>query len=415
MTDVIEKARAEADDAATPRRLLPRGVPAVLLVYLLTRVVQFALIDLLAPAGGPSIKDRLLVWDGGWFTRVATEGYPHTYSYDKSGQMVGNGLAFFPLYPWLIRGLHWLHMDAGWAALVISWIAAGVAAVLLYRFGSALHGGPTLACRRSDRLRGGPTLACRRSDRLRGERLGYALVVLFCAQPMSVVLSMGYSEAVFSALVIGALYAAYRESFLVAGVLGLLAGLCRPTGLAVGLAVTVAAALALYRGRAGWRAPVGAVLALAGVPAYVLWVGLRVGDLNAWFTIQTAGWGTTFDWGSSTWSFLWTAFTRGNGWVQMSVAFILIAALVAAVFAVTRRAWPPLVVYGLLVLGLVVGQAGYYHSKPRLLVPAVLILLPAGYAAARASTRGAVLALTGYALFGLWYGAYMITVWPFTI
>jgi hypothetical protein len=387
MTDVAEQVRTGAGDAATSRRLLPRGVPAVLVLYLFTRVVQFAFIDWLAPAGGPSIKARLLVWDGGWFTRVATDGYPHTYSYDKSGQMVGNGLAFFPLYPWLIRGLHWLDMDAGWAALVISWIAAGVAAVLLYRFGTALH----------------------------GERLGYALVVLFCAQPMSVVLSMGYSEAVFSALVIGALYAAYRDAFLVAGVLGLLAGLCRPTGLAVGLAVTVAAALALYRGRVGWRAPVGALLALAGVPGYLLWVGNRVGDLNAWFTIQTAGWGTTFDWGSSSWSFLWVAITRGNGWVQMSVAFILVAALVAAVFALTRRVWPPLVVYGVLVLGLVVGQAGYYHSKPRLLVPALLILLPAGYAAARARTRSAVLALTAYALFGLWYGAYMITVWPFTI
>jgi hypothetical protein len=215
--------------------------------------------------------------------------------------------------------------------------------------------------------------------------------------------------------VIGALFAAYRERFLIAGVLGLFAGLCRPTGLAVGLAVAVAAAIALYRGRVGWRAPLGAALALSGVPAYLIWVAQRVGDLNAWFTIQTAGWGTTFDWGSSTWRFLSTAFTRGDSWVQMSVAFILIAAVVATILALRRGLWPPLAVYGLLVLGLVVGQAGYYHSKPRLLVPALLTLLPAGYAAARARTMPAVLGLTGYALFGLWYGAYMITVWPFTI
>jgi hypothetical protein len=386
MTEVAEDVRVGSDDAAGRGWYLGRGVRLAVLLYLATRVVQLALVDLLAPSGGPSIKDRLLVWDGGWFVRVAVEGYPRTYSYDAAGGMVGNGLAFFPLYPWLIRVLHWLGMDAGWAALSISWAAAGVAAVLLYRFGLALH----------------------------GERLGYALVVLFCAQPMSVVLSMGYSEALFSALVIGALYAAYRNAFLAAGVLGLLAGLCRPTGLAVALAVVVAAALALYRGAAGWRASVGAAVALAGVPSYLLWVGNRVGDLNAWFTIQTAGWGTTFDWGSSTWDFLWTAFTRGNGWVQVSVALILVAALVATAFAV-RRAWPPLTVYGLLVLGLVMGQAGYYHSKPRLLVPALLTLIPAGYAAARARTGTAVVALAGYALFGLWYGAYMITVWPFTI
>jgi hypothetical protein len=386
MTDVAEELVTGADETADRTRYRMRGVPLVVLLYLATRVVQLALIAWLAPAKGPSIKDRLLVWDGGWFTRVAVEGYPHTYSYDDSGGMVGNGLAFFPLYPWLIRGLHWLHIDAGWAALVISWVAAGAAAVLLYRFGVAMH----------------------------GERLGYALVVLFCAQPMSVVLSMGYSEALFSALVIGTLYAAYRNAFLTAGVLGLLAGLCRPTGLAVALAVTVAAAIALYHGRAGWRATFGALLALCGVPSYLLWVGHRVGDLNAWFTIQTAGWGTTFDWGSSTWDFLWVAFRRGNSWVQMSVALILVVALVATAFAV-RRTWPPLTVYGLLVLGLVFGQAGYYHSKPRLLVPALLTLIPAGYAATRLRTSTAVFALAAYALFGLWYGAYMITVWPFTI
>ena len=51
-----------------------------------------------------------------------------------------------------------------------------------------------------------------------------------------------------------------------------------------------------------------ALIALAGVPSYLLWVGLRVGDMNAWFKIQTAGWGTTFDWGSSTWDFLYVAF-----------------------------------------------------------------------------------------------------------
>jgi hypothetical protein len=384
MIGAVDKTDAQAAPSARPFPLT--GVPLALLLYLATRVGQLAFIGWLAPDHGPSIKSRLLVWDGGWFIRVATEGYPHTYTYDNKGAMVGNGLAFFPLYPLLIRIVHYV-TGYDWAAIGISWVAAGVAAVLLYRFGTAL----------------------------RDQRLGYALVVLFCAQPMSVVLSMGYSEALFSVLVIGALYAAYREKFLVAGVLGLAAGLCRPTGLALALAVAVAAALALRAGRAGWRAVVGATLALIGVPAYLLWVGLRVGDLNAWFTIQTAGWGTTFDWGSSTWNFLYTAFHQGNSWVQMSVAFILVAAGVAVVLAVLRRTWLPLTVYGLLSFGLVVGQAGYYHSKPRLLIPVLLTLLPARYAAARARPRTAALALTAYAVFGLWYGAYMITVWPFTI
>jgi hypothetical protein len=387
--------RLRVTDLATP-----------LLLYVATRVVQLALIAWLAPAGGPSIKDRLLAWDGGWFVRVATEGYPHTYSYDSGGQMVGNGLAFFPVYPLLIRGLHALGTDAGIAALIVSWTASAVAAVLLYLLGTDLvTAGLIGPC--SPRQSPAPAAL--------GRRFGLVLMVLFVTAPMSVVLSMGYSEAVFSAFVIGMFYAVRRHAFLVAGALGLGAALTRPTGLAAAVALALAALLALRAGTAGWRAVVGAVVALAGVPAYLLWVAERVGDLNAWFTIQTAGWGTTFDWGASSWDFVYTAFHQGNGWVQVSVALILLAAIGAAVVALRQGVWPPLAVYGVLALILVVGQAGYYHSKPRLLVPVLLTLLPVAHLAARARARPAALALTGYALFGLWYGAYMITVWPFTI
>jgi hypothetical protein len=358
-----------------------------LLLFVATRVAQLAFIWWLAPPDGPSIKDRLLAWDGGWFVRVATEGYPHTYTYDSSGQMLGNGLAFFPVYPLLIRGLHTLGLDAGSAALVISWTAAAAAAMLLYLLGTDL------------------------ADR----RVGLALMLLFVAAPMSVVLSMGYSEAVFSALVIGMFYAVRRQAFLVAGVLGLGAALTRPTGLAAAVGLAVAAVLAIRAGTARWRAAVGALLALAGVPAYLLWVAARVGDLNAWFTIQTAGWGTTFDWGASSWDFVHVAFHQGTGWVQVSIALILVTAIGAAVLALRHGLWPPLAVYGVLALILVVGQAGYYHSKPRLLVPVLLTLFPAAYAAGRARPRAAALGLAVYAAFGLWYGAYMITVWPFTI
>ena len=86
----------------------------------------------------------------------------------------------------------------------------------------------------------------------------------------------------------------------------------------------------------------------------------------------------------------------------------------ATILAV-RHTWPPIVVYGLLVMVLVVGQAGYYHSKPRLLLPALVTILPAAYVAGRARPRAAALGLIGYALFGLWFGAYMTTVWVYTI
>ncbi|HKT03229.1 MAG TPA: hypothetical protein VJT31_27185, partial [Rugosimonospora sp.] len=177
----------------------------------------------------------------------------------------------------------------------------------------------------------------------------------------------------------------------------------------------VAAALALRDRRGGWRPVIGAVLALAGVPGYLVWVALRVGHLNAWFTIQSAGWGTTTDWGRSTVDFVLNTLRTATGWIQVSVALMLIAALVALALAARAGTWLPLSVYGILAFALVIGQAGYYHSKPRLLVPVLLLLFPAAFATARARTGTAVLGLTLYAAFGLWYGAYMVTVWPYTI
>jgi hypothetical protein len=109
----------------------------------------------------------------------------------------------------------------------------------------------------------------------------------------------------------------------------------------------------------------------------------------------------------------------GDGFVHVSVAWLLIVALAAATVAVwlafERRVWPPLVVYGLVGMALVLGQAGYYHSKPRLLVPVLLTLVPAALALGRARPRTAVTVLVGFGFFGLWYGAYMITVWRYAI
>jgi hypothetical protein len=359
----------------------------VLVIYLFSRLVQLVIMGWLAPPDD-STKDRLLVWDGGWWIRLATEGYPHGYTYEH-GRMVGNGLAFFPLYPTLIRLLDGTGLDAGSSALIIAWVAAAVACVLLFQFGKALSGGNV--------------------------RVGFALVVLFCTQPMSIVLSMGYSEALFMALVIGALLACRYQQWLLAGPLTCAAGLTRPTGAALALALLVAAVVAVVRRQAGWQALLGAGLGLIGVPSYLIWVGLRVGQPDAWFRVQSSGWGTTTDYGRSSFEFVRTALHQGDGWVQVSIALLLLTAVAAVLVAVVRRTWLPLSVYGVVTLAMVIGQAGYYHSKPRLLLPVLLTLVPAAFAAARARTTTAVFALTVYGLFGMWFGAYMLVVWHYTI
>jgi hypothetical protein len=382
--------RARVSD---PQQWLRHPMVVPVAIYAATRVAQFALIAWMLPAGTPTdpatVRSRLLAWDAGWLIRVARDGYPHGYSHDASGTLVGNGLAFFPGYPLGVRVVHELtRLSFPSAALALSWVAGAAAAVGVYALGRRLY----------------------------DSRVATVWTVLFCAQPMSVVLSMAYSEGLFVALVTAALVAAHRRAWLLAGGVGLAAALTRPTGAALAVGLAIAALTEVVAKRPGrWRAVAAAAVALAGVPAYLWWVADRVGTWRAWFDIQTAGWGSTLDFGLGTARFLRDALRAGDGWVEVSVALIVIAAVVTAVLAVTHRVWPPLLGYGLIALILAVGQDGYYHSKPRLLVPVLVILVPAALALARARTRTAVLVLTGYSLFGLWYGAYLLTVWPFAI
>jgi hypothetical protein len=94
---------------------------------------------------------------------------------------------------------------------------------------------------------------------------------------------------------------------------------------------------------------------------------------------------------------------------------MVVLVVVLAVLAVVRKVWAPLVVYGLIALVQVLGQAGYYHSKPRLLVPVLLVLVPPAIALGRARPGTAALVLAAVGAFGLWFGSYLITVWHYAI
>jgi hypothetical protein len=366
-----------------------RGAGVAVGIFALTRIAQLIILDWLdAAADEPlGIRQRLLVWDAGWFLRVAVDGYPHGYTYE-GGVLQGNELAFFPVYPMLIRFVAALGIPASTAALVVSWVASVGAAVAVYLLGTSLY----------------------------TRRVGWTLVAICFSAPVAIVFSMAYSEGIFLALVAGMLVAAHRKVWWAAGLLGLLAALTRPTGAAAAVALAVAALLAVRENRKkAWQPITAAVVALAGVPLFLAWVGWRVGDPAAWFRIQAAGWGTAFDFGSSTLSFLGTTLSTGDSWVPVSVALILLAALAAAGVALAQKPWLPLAVYGVIAMVLVYGQAGFYHSKPRLLVPVLLTLLPAAVAAGRARPRVAVVSIAAWALFGLWYGAYLVAVWPYTL
>ncbi|MEU6251170.1 hypothetical protein [Streptomyces sp. NPDC047043] len=271
----------------------------------------------------------------------------------------GSNLAFLPLCPALIRGVHEVTgLGCRSAAVVSAQLSLVVALVVIHRLLVRLYGLVPLW----------PRSSC-------SPRPAHGARVF-----------MGYSESLF--LVLSTLLALHRRAWLTAGGPRTPRGLTRPTAVGVAAALTVAAVGHPVRERrCDWRPVAAVVLGVSGMPLYLWWVGRRVGRTDGWFLIQDARWGTHWDYGRSFVGFLGYALVCGDGWVAVSTA-MLVLGLVMVAFAVPGRgSRPQLIVYGFTVIVLALGQSNYFHSKLRMLVPALIFLVPP--ARALAETRPA--------------------------
>lgn len=307
--------------------------------------------------GHPLVGNLAHAWDSRWYLHIATHGYGDLIWISPQGA-VQTDWAFFPLYPALIRALTAvLPLTPGQAALLLAWTAAGVAAHGVYLVGHHLYG------------RGAAT----------------TLVALWAALPHAVELTIAYTESLFAALAAWSLYCVLKDRWLWAGTLAALAGLARPSGFAVAAAVCTAAAHEALRrrGRAPARVWAGALLAPLGWTGYVLWVGGRTGDLlGGYFTVQAA-WGSRFDFGAGSLRFLKALLLHGGNVVYPAALLtVAVGVLLFTLLCLERAPLALLVFAGVLVL-LVVGGSGSFSSKPRFLLPAFPLLIPA----ARALTR----------------------------
>ncbi|MCD9141033.1 hypothetical protein [Streptomyces albireticuli] len=371
------------------KRIFVLALPA-LVVYAVTTTLHLVLLAAMRGPEDAGLRKLLLAWDGGLYVDIAENGYPDSFTYKEDGRLDGNNLAFFPLFPTLIRVVHTVtRLDHGTSGIIAAHLSLIAALVVTHRL----------------------------VDRLYGRRTAtIALVLLAGAQPMALTFLMSYSEALFLALAVGTLLAAHHRAWLTAGALAFLTGLTRPAAAAVVAALAVAAGLHLLRERRlTWRPVAAVALGCVSTPLYLWWVGRRLGEPGAWFRIQEAGWGTHWDNGAAFLDFLGDTFRRGEGWVAVSTAVLLLGLLCATFLTWHRGTWPPLLVYGTGIVVLTLAQSNYSHSKLRLLVPAVLFLLPAARALARATDRTVAVSLTAATLFGCWYGAYMVTVWQYAI
>ena len=333
-----------------------------------------------------SVWHLIASWDSGRYLHIAAHGY----SYVPGNLRLDVIFAWFPGYPAAIDALSWIPgVGADGAALTVT-IAAGLAAAWgLTRLGLTLTG-----------------------DR----RISLLMVALWAVAPGSLAWIMLYSDALFCALAVWSLVALVERRWLTAAGLTILAGTVRSTALALIAAVAVAALLPVIRSvRSGepvgawWRPAVAAVTAPLGLAGY--WA------YSAWATRHLAGFAwveknahNSFDWGKGIIVAAKQAIIAGPTAGVALTLLVIAAAVILTGCSLAERIPVYLHAYTLVVVLLALTPGPYYlGSKPRFLLPAMLLGLPLARLLAKAPIWVLIPLIAVLAAASTWFGIYLMT------
>ena len=207
-----------------PRPVLDlRFVLAVVLIWTALRALSTVLLVALATTwqdpvvyDDPSVPRYFqfaTLWDGAWYERIATDGYPGALPMDDDGDVRQNPWAFYPVFPLLARLLTSL--------TGLPFAVTGTVVATLLGYAAAVVVGGLLR----ERVGTGAALGA---------------VALLGAYPTSPTFQVAYTESLALLLLGGALWLLVRRRWLAAGAVALLTGLARPIGLPLGLVALVA-------------------------------------------------------------------------------------------------------------------------------------------------------------------------------
>ncbi|MBI3261550.1 MAG: hypothetical protein HYZ58_00190 [Acidobacteria bacterium] len=208
------------------------------------------------PFASQKFAEIFAAWDSGWYFDIARRGY----YFNADGQ---SSVAFFPLYPLLMRILAWPFGGSD-RALWLAGIGISYATFVAALF--VLH-----------------DLA----ERITGSRESARRAVLYIAVfPFSFFFARVYTESLFLLVSLLAVSAAWRSHWWIAGACGALAALTRPNGVLIAVPLFCLA----LAGRPGLSTLVKRGMALSGIPlalvGYSLYVYGLAGDPLAWMAAQ---------------------------------------------------------------------------------------------------------------------------------
>ena len=318
----------------------------VLAAFIAIKAIALLALAITADSKGSSLTKIFSRWDAQWYRRIAQDGYGYTVT-TSDGRILSD-YAFFPLYPYIER---WVHKVTS-----LSYIHSGVVISALSSIVAVL----------------GIYLVVERTI---GSKVAFYTVIIWAALPIAAVQTLAYSESFFTALAAWALYFSLKRQWIAAGVFAFLAGLTRPTAIAVILAVMIAAVIELQKRRRDKSALVALLIAPLGMIGYIYWVGTQLDGWNSYFTV-TNGWGNSLDGGREFATWISDFFKEGQ-----PIAGLFILAAIILLIVLFRGLWrksapAPILIYTLVLVLISLATSGYFGSKPRYLLPAFPLLIP---------------------------------------
>lgn len=293
-----------------------------LTVYLVARLVDAVLILVAARhqidlPGGSAYGSVATNWDGQWYLKIATHGYPSTIPRDPTGHALQNPWGFYPLYPFVVGG-----------TMRVSGLAFPVVAPIL----SFLFGGAAMI------------VMFRLINQTAGRLAASATVILTCTYMAAPVLQIAYAEGLALLLVCTALLLVRNRRYgWLIPVLMLLA-LTRAVTLAF-VPVLIVHAVSRYRGRRAepfeppdrWRVAGLTCLTIAFAGLWPAIAAVTTGDPEA-YTRTMSSWGTT---GGLRILTQFPAFAWSHGGVGLAALLGILALLATIVLRPGARAWGP--------------------------------------------------------------------------
>ncbi len=265
--------RAAALDRRTPWAAAAfDALVAVLTVHVVSKGTAF-LANVLFPPARPrpfpmpfdaaKLVETFAAWDSGWYFDIAQRGY----YWNPAGQ---SSIAFFPLYPMLMRALAWPFGGgdrALWiAGIAISYLCLFLGLAVLHRLTARTFGGDRATARRT--------------------------VLYVAVFPFAYFFTQVYTESLFLLTSVSAVAAAVASRWGWAGLFGALASLTRPNGILIAVPLGLLALAGRPRLAELMRRAAAVALVPLGFGAFCAFAFRLTGDPFGWLRAQ-AQWGYT--------------------------------------------------------------------------------------------------------------------------